>query len=70
MAVEPQIVSFWVVWKMDARMPRYKHATKESAILEAKRVSVLEKCPVHIIECVGCAVGEMYFPVDPNEPVQ
>lgn len=66
MAVEPQIINFWICWRLDTGMVRFKHPTLESAITEAKRISNIEKTPVHVLECVGAAVGDLYFPVDPN----
>lgn len=65
----PQIVSFWGCWKLGGKTPRFIHKTKEAAVAEACRLSTETNTPVHVVECIGCAVGDLYFPVDQNEKV-
>lgn len=50
---------YWYVFNPEGFRPRYKHATVESAIVEARRLA--ESCPgqrFEVLRCIGFAQVE------------
>jgi len=58
---------FWACWRIGVGMAKRKHASKEAAIEEARRLSVKEEAPIAVVECIGCAFGENYISARPEE---
>lgn len=52
-------VKFWMVWAPAGRAPTYKHHSKESAVMEARRLAKLNpNWDFYVLKTVGGAVAE------------
>ena len=52
----PPTEFFWAVWGLGCRAPRNRHATKQSAIVEATRLSELNRGTAYVVlECHSVA---------------
>lgn len=50
---EDDQVKFWACWKFHGSRPTHRHATKQSAINEAKRIHAQTKEVILVVEVVG-----------------
>ena len=50
---------FWVVWNPKGNNSKYRHATKEIAVKEAKRITSVTGDTVYVLQAIGKSEPEV-----------